>query len=150
MGGRGWAAGARAVASAAASLFDTISRAEQFESRLRAAEASARARARSSAIESAVKRRAKAMRREASEQAQAAKAARAGMSAFAKLEASLKGGGAAATPAAAKPHPPMRRPPEEPKDGECCGSDCRYCVWTEYWEQLQAWQRQEAAARRPA
>lgn len=90
------------------------------------------------------------MRRESSEQAQAAKAARAGMSAFAKLEASLKGKEVTVATGPARLQPPMLRAPEEPKDGECCGSDCRHCVWTVYWEQLQLWERQEAAAGRPA
>lgn len=30
--------------------------------------------------------------------------------------------------------------PVEPADGECCGSDCRDCVWTEHWRALEAWQ----------
>lgn len=38
---------------------------------------------------------------------------------------------------------PLR--PSEPATGECCGNDCRDCVWTQFWDRLQAWE--EAAAR---
>jgi hypothetical protein len=38
---------------------------------------------------------------------------------------------------------PLR--PSEPATGECCGSDCRDCVWTQFSENLQGWE--EGAAR---
>ena len=139
----------RGVASAAASVFDSISREEQFNSRMRDADASARRRLRANAIERAVERRAAQMRRETAEQAQAAKAARAGISAFARLEASLRGPATAVAALPAKAQPRMAAPPEEPKDGECCGSDCRHCVWTVYWEQLQVWEQQQEADGKP-
>lgn len=34
----------------------------------------------------------------------------------------------------------VKNKPVEPGDGECCGNDCRDCVWVEYWSKLEAWQ----------
>lgn len=37
------------------------------------------------------------------------------------------------------------RRPEEPDPHECCGRGCEFCVWTVYYEDLQAYQRAVAA-----
>mmetsp|Transcript_28607 Transcript_28607/g.98780 ORF Transcript_28607/g.98780 Transcript_28607/m.98780 type:complete len:273 (-) Transcript_28607:331-1149(-) len=34
------------------------------------------------------------------------------------------------------------RPPREPKPEECCGNSCPNCVWTQYWVQLQDYERE--------
>ena len=38
------------------------------------------------------------------------------------------------------------RRPEEPTEGECCGSGCERCVWSVYFENLVEWQDRQAAA----
>lgn len=40
--------------------------------------------------------------------------------------------------------PAPRARPVEPGPTECCGNDCRLCVWTVYWEALQAWEEEQA------
>lgn len=40
---------------------------------------------------------------------------------------------------------PLARP-TEPAMEECCGNDCRNCVWTVYWEKLQAWEASQPPA----
>ena len=37
--------------------------------------------------------------------------------------------------------PSNLQPPREPEEGECCGNDCVNCVWTDYWEKLQEYER---------
>jgi len=73
-------------------------------------------------------------------------ATRSGMSAFARLEATLraKSGDRGPVPATgAAPAAKLLSPPDEPQPGECCGNSCPLCVWTVYWERLQAWEKQE-------
>lgn len=36
--------------------------------------------------------------------------------------------------------------PTEPEPDDCCGRGCAECVWTSYWEELKAFETQEAAA----
>lgn len=63
----------------------------------------------------------------------------------------FRGGGAIGGPAA-PPLPNAGAPPTEPAPEECCGNDCRDCVWTEYWAALTAYQdrvRAIAAATAP-
>ncbi|GMI21035.1 hypothetical protein TeGR_g761 [Tetraparma gracilis] len=38
------------------------------------------------------------------------------------------------------PNQPIPRP-KEPENEECCGSDCPNCVWIQYWERLQDYER---------
>ncbi len=34
--------------------------------------------------------------------------------------------------------------PAAPAAGECCGSDCRYCVWTQFWDRQTLWEAAHA------
>ena len=34
--------------------------------------------------------------------------------------------------------------PEEPIPEDCCGNDCPNCVWIEFWEELDAYETQNA------
>lgn len=78
--------------------------------------------------------------------------ARAQMSAFARLEAKLrKKRGMPEPDAGSKPEQSAKKKvallkePREPLPEECCGNDCRLCVWTVYWQDLQAWEEQNRA-----
>jgi hypothetical protein len=62
-------------------------------------------------------------------------AMRAGMLAFAQLEARLGKVPQRVTRPA--------KPPVEPALHECCGNDCANCVWIQYWEKLQEWERSQ-------
>lgn len=44
------------------------------------------------------------------------------------------------------PRPPRRilQKPIEPEPDECCGNDCRFCVYVVYEEDLALWNAQEA------
>jgi hypothetical protein len=45
-----------------------------------------------------------------------------------------------ATAALAGSATPVPEKPREPSAEECCGNDCRNCVWTEYWAKLQEYE----------
>ncbi|MBY4675222.1 oxidoreductase-like domain-containing protein [Marinobacterium arenosum] len=39
----------------------------------------------------------------------------------------------------------MNERPTPPADNECCESGCSPCVWDTYYEDLHAWQAQQAS-----
>lgn len=45
---------------------------------------------------------------------------------------------------------PVTGRPIEPAMEECCGNDCRDCVWTDYWNALQRWEEQQEKNKHPS
>ena len=48
--------------------------------------------------------------------------------------------------AVALPDGSLLHRPREPLDDECCGRGCSECVWTAYWESMQAYEVAKADA----
>lgn len=44
----------------------------------------------------------------------------------------------------------IREKPTSPADYECCESECSPCVWDTYYEELNAWNAEQKAARQAA